>query len=107
MKTLVFVVLLLLLFCVRRSTKYSPLTKCRKPGYKGPLQEPPHPKSSHTKTTNSSSRSSGVWSCSVLFAESYPFRLRKFFDQTEMATTVGAILASSKLAVTQGDLHLS
>src|SRR3954465_4347092 len=30
----------------------------------------------------------------------------KLFDQTEMATTVGATLASSKLAVTQDDLHL-
>src|SRR3954467_14399614 len=29
-----------------------------------------------------------------------------FLSQTEMATTVGATLASSKLAVTQGDLHL-
>src|SRR3954465_8054761 len=34
------------------------------------------------------------------------FISKVFLSQTEMATTVGAMLASSKLAVTQGDLHL-
>src|SRR5436189_1228766 len=34
------------------------------------------------------------------------FTSKVFLSQTEMATTVGATLASSKLAVTQGDLHL-
>src|SRR4051812_37243176 len=52
-----------------------------------------------------SSRPSGDWSSSVLFAESYPLSQQETFYQTEMATTVGATLTSSKLAVTQGDLH--
>src|SRR5436190_7172683 len=34
------------------------------------------------------------------------FTSKVFLSQTEMATTVGATLASAKLAVTQGDLHL-
>src|SRR3954471_25018073 len=34
------------------------------------------------------------------------FISKVFLSQTEMATTVGATLASSKLVVTQGDLHL-
>src|SRR5436190_5171802 len=38
-------------------------------------------------------------------SSSSPHR-ESLFDQTEMATTVGATLASSKLVVTQDDLHL-
>src|SRR3954469_14439997 len=34
------------------------------------------------------------------------FTSKVFLSQTEMATTVGATLASSKLVVTQSDLHL-
>src|SRR5436189_335196 len=34
------------------------------------------------------------------------FTSKVFLSLTEMATTVGATLASSKLVVTQGDLHL-
>src|SRR3954467_11951410 len=34
------------------------------------------------------------------------FTSKVFLSQTEMATTVGATLTSSKLVVTQGDLHL-
>src|SRR3954469_10848037 len=34
------------------------------------------------------------------------FTSKVFLSQTEMATTVGDTLASSKLVVTQGDLHL-
>src|SRR3954463_4422341 len=39
--------------------------------------------------------------------ESYPlFKMGNFLTSTEMATTVGATLASSKLAVMQDDLQL-
>src|SRR3954462_1043892 len=43
---------------------------------------------------------------SVYQKDPFLFTSKFFLSQTEMATTVGATLASSKLAVTQGDLHL-
>src|SRR3954465_451625 len=43
---------------------------------------------------------------SVYQKDPFLFTSRFFLSQTEMATTVGATLASSKLAVMQGDLHL-
>src|SRR4051812_48828196 len=69
-------------------------------------RRPPHHTASHAKTMNPSSYPSGDRASSVLFAESYPLPQRKTFDQTEMATTVGATLTSTKLVVMQGDLHL-
>src|SRR3954463_4303366 len=68
---------------------------------------PPRHKASHAKTTNPSGHPGGVRASLVLYAGKPPsLQKGNFLTSTEMATTVGTTLASSKLAVTQDDLHL-
>src|SRR5436190_14894984 len=76
----------------------------RKSGYKGLAQEVPTSRSI-PRINNEPSRPTGRVRFCLPRNCSLPHR-ETLFDQTKMATTVGAMLASSKLAVTQDDLHL-
>src|SRR3954470_16969348 len=85
----------------------SPLTIRRKSGYKDLTQEAPTSQSIPPKNNEPfrpSKRCTGEFGS--VRRKATISSTGKLFDRTEMATTVGATLASSKLAVTQGDLHL-
>src|SRR4051812_39766471 len=73
-------------------------------GLQGPDIGGPHITQHPTKKTTNPSRQPGMFGS--IFREATLFSMGKFFDRIEMATKVGATLASSKLAVTQDDLHL-
>src|SRR4051812_13408813 len=77
---------------------------CRKSGYKGLAQEAPT-SCRILRINNEPSRPTGRVRFCLPRSSSLPHR-ETLFDQTEMAFTVVATLASSKLAVTQDDLHL-